>query len=66
LVKGVFNKRAEGLIRFGYAEIGLAHQFHVQRGQHGLQFSQLAPVVGCKNNFHDVFRAVSPRQMVTI
>ena len=45
---GVFS---EGRIHVT-GDTALAHQFHAQRGKHGLQLGELALVVGCQYEFH--------------
>src|SRR3990167_5691646 len=49
----VFHKGAVGLGRLGHAQVALAHQGAAQRAKHGLQFDQLALVVGCENDLHE-------------
>ena len=42
----VFHKGAKRLIRLGDVQVSLAHQLHAERREHGLQFGELAGVVG--------------------
>ena len=53
LGQGVLDKGAVRLLGLGDAQIGLAHQFHIQRGQHGLQLGQFAAIIRCEHDFHD-------------
>ena len=53
LGQGVLDKGAVRLLGLAHAEVGLAHQLHAQGGQHGLQFGELAAVVGCQYDFHN-------------
>ena len=52
----VLDKGAEGLFGLAHAQVALAHQFHAQRGKHGLQLGELALVVGCQYEFHSQIR----------
>ena len=52
----VLDKGAKRLFGLAHAQVALAHQFHAQRGKHGLQLGELALVVGCQYEFHSQIR----------